>query len=140
MVGHNKKGQYRKRTSILTDIYHIQYRVTFRELLEGYGWRGGREIGRSITKDQYRESASILSDIYRILYRVTFRELFEGNGGKGVWSVTIKRASIERVLVYYQMYTIYYTGLHLEKYWKVLGWGGKGDWSVTIKRAIWSDY
>ena len=37
-----------------------------------------------------------------------------GDGGKGDWLVPIKRANIERVLVYYQIYTIYYTGLNLE--------------------------
>ena len=38
----------------------------------------------------------------------------EGGRGKGDWSVKIKRANIERVLVYHKIYTIYYTGLHLE--------------------------
>ena len=37
-----------------------------------------------------------------------------GGGGKGDWSVTIKRANIERILVYYQIYTTHYIGLHLE--------------------------
>ena len=58
-----------------------------------------------------------------------------GGGGKGDWSLTIKRANIKRVLVFYQIYTIYHAGLHLEKYWKVMEGGGKGDWSITTKRA-----
>ena len=79
MVGHYKKGQYIESTSILTDIYHLLYRVTFREVLEGYGgWEGkGRLVGQN-KKGQYRESTSIPQDIYHILYRVTFRELFKG--------------------------------------------------------------
>ena len=42
--------------------------------------------------------------------------LLEGYGGgrKGNWSVTVKRANIERVLVYCQIYTIHYTGLHID--------------------------
>ena len=45
------------------------------------------------------------------------------------------KANIERGLVYYQIYTIYYTGLHLENCWKIMEGGGKGDRWVTIKRA-----
>ena len=47
LASHNKKGQYRERTSIPPDIYHILYRVTFREILEGYWEKRGREIGGS---------------------------------------------------------------------------------------------
>ena len=44
----HKKGQYIESTSILTDIYHLLYRVTFREVLEGYGgWEGK---GRLVSK------------------------------------------------------------------------------------------
>ena len=57
-----------------------------------------------------------------------------GGGGKRDWSVTIKRANIETVQVYHQIYIIYYTGLHLENYWKVKGVVWMGDWPITIKR------
>ena len=61
----------------------------------------GRFVGPN-KKGLYRESTSILTDIYHLLYMVTFRELLEGYGGwgKGDWSVTIKKANIERLLVY----------------------------------------
>ena len=56
-VCHNKKGQYRESTSILTDIYHKLYRVTFRNLLEGYwGWGVGGLVGHN-KKDQYKYTA-----------------------------------------------------------------------------------
>ena len=80
MVGHYKKGQYTESASIRPDIYHILHRVTFRELLERYGWWGeGRLVGH-YKKGQYSKSTSIQPDIYHILYRVTFGELFKGGG------------------------------------------------------------
>ena len=35
------------------------------------------------------------------------------------------KGNIERVLAYYQIYTIYYTGLDLENYWKIMECGGR---------------
>ena len=35
-------------------------------------------------------------------------------GGEREIGLKIKRANIERVLVYHKIYSIYYTGLHLE--------------------------
>ena len=83
-------------------------------LLEGYG--GGGKGDWSVTIKRYIEST--LTDIYHLLYRVTFREVLECYGGwegKGRLVGQNKKGQYrERVLVYYQIYSIYYTGLHLE--------------------------